>query len=86
MKKYWFKPKSYGYGFHPTSWEGWVATLILMGLLLILAYVNGFFAPKITTKEGLRFLFDTLIVCGVFTTLFKDKVEDGLQWRWGRHA
>jgi len=84
MKRYWFKSKSYGYGFHPISWEGWISTLVLVGLLSISAYVNGFFTAEVGIKSGLSFLFDVVIVSGVFTALFKDNVEGGLRWRWGR--
>ena len=83
MKKYWFKPKNYGYGFYPISWEGWISTFTLMGLLFISAYVNGFFISEVGIKNGLSFLFDVLILSGVFTALFKDKVKGGLQWKWG---
>jgi len=83
MKKYWFKPKSYGYGFFPISWEGWVSVLVLIGLLFISAYVNNFFTSEAGLKNGLRYLLDILIISGVFTALFKDKTDGDLQWRWG---
>jgi len=83
VKKYWFKPKLYGYGFCPISWEGWISTLILLGLLFISAYLNGFLASEIEAKNGLSFVFDVFVVLGIFTALFKDKVRGGLQWRWG---
>jgi len=28
MTQYWFKPKSYGYGATPVTWEGWAVTLV----------------------------------------------------------
>lgn len=34
MSKVWFKPKSFGYGATPASWEGWVVTLLTVPLLL----------------------------------------------------
>jgi hypothetical protein len=27
MKKVWFKKKSFGWGWYPVSWEGWLVTL-----------------------------------------------------------
>ena len=84
MKKYWFKSKCYGYGFCPISWEGWIATLVFIGLIFVSAYVNGFFGSEIVTKDGVRYLLDLFILSSVFTALFKDSVDGGLQWRWGR--
>ena len=83
MKKYWFIPKSYGYGFYPITWEGWISVFIFIGLLLISAYVNGFFTLEIGTKSGLNFILDVCILSSLFTVIFKDKIKDGLQWRWG---
>lgn len=82
-KKYWFRPKNYGYGFYPISWEGWISVVVFIGLLSISTHINGFFTAEVGTKSGLRFLFDTAVISGLFTVLFKDKVVGGLQWRWG---
>ena len=82
MKKYWFRPKCFGYGFCPISWEGWLATLVLVGLLLVPTYINDSFTSEIEIKDGFGFLLYILVVSGIFTVLFKDKVRGGLQWRW----
>jgi hypothetical protein len=29
-RKVWFKPRSFGYGWTPASWEGWTVTLVWM--------------------------------------------------------
>ena len=34
MSRYWFKPKRYGYGATPITWEGWVFTLAIMLVIL----------------------------------------------------
>lgn len=87
MKKFWFKPKKYGVGFYPISAEGWMATLIFISLLLISAYTDNFLTLKphqqIVPKNGFRFLLDVVMLSGLFTVLFKDRLEGGLQWRWG---
>ena len=91
MKKYWFKPKNYGCGFYPISIEGWISTVVFIILIFISAYINGFFeidheakGLAVTTKDGLRFLLDVILLAGLFTVMFKDKLEGGLQWKWGK--
>ncbi len=37
-KKIWFKKKRYGWGWTPSSWEGWVATLGYMAVLFFSAW------------------------------------------------
>ena len=34
MKRGWFGPKTYGWGATPTSWEGWLATAVMVVALL----------------------------------------------------
>lgn len=29
MSKPWFRPKKFGYGWTPVTWQGWVVTIIL---------------------------------------------------------
>ena len=84
MKKYWFKPKKFGYGFVPISWEGWLATLGFIIVIFILAYINKIFAKDIATKDGFRFLFDLAVLCVLFTLICKRKLDGKLKWRWGR--
>ncbi len=81
--KYWFKPKRYGYGFTPVTWEGWLATLILVVLIFVSAYINGFFTSQIENKGEFRFLLDVLVLTTLFSLISKNKVRDKLGWRWG---
>jgi len=83
MKKYWFRPKCFGYGFCPISWEGWFATLVLVGFVFLSAHVRlDFFTSEVEVKDGFSFLCDILIFSIIFTLVFRDKVRGGLQWRW----
>ncbi len=86
MKKYRFKPKTYGYGFFPISREGRVATLVFVLVLLGIAYVNWFFDPNMWDEmavwASINFLFNVIVMSVLFTLLFKNKVKWGLQWRW----
>lgn len=36
MNRFWFRPRKYGYGASPTTWEGWAivaAYIVVLGLL-----------------------------------------------------
>ncbi len=82
MNKYWFKPKILGWGFFPISIEGWLATLVLIALIWISADINNIHAEDATYRDSLRFLLDTAMLTGIFVSLYKDKVEGGLRWRF----
>ena len=49
----WFRPKRYGWGLTPTSWQGWVLTG---------AYVGAVFVLSITLATPEPWVFWTLLV------------------------
>ncbi|PIQ76475.1 hypothetical protein COU78_06760 [Candidatus Peregrinibacteria bacterium CG10_big_fil_rev_8_21_14_0_10_49_24] len=83
MNEYWFKPKRYGYGFYPTSWQGWVATFILLILVLLAGAVDGVFEEGATLKQVARFMLDTFFITSIATIIFERKLKERLGWRWG---
>ena len=83
--KYWFKPKWYGYGFYPVTWEGWLATFTFIAIIFLSGLINNIFSETgATTEEGIRFVLDVLIFSGLATLFFEKKMKEPLKWRWGR--
>lgn len=83
MNKYWFTPKKYGYGFSPISWEGWLMTLVLLGLITLSAYTNDFFTDEVMPQQGVRFILDLGIFCAIFFLIALPKTRGKLKWSWG---
>ena len=85
MKKYWFRPKEYGYGLVPISAEGWIATLIIITIGILLAYVNNFFNPsKLNFLYALLFISEIFLIGYAFVKIFEKKSSGKLKWRWGK--
>jgi len=84
MKKHWFQPKLYGYGFVPVTWQGWVCTAILLALVLIVAQVDNIFSKTVSGQDSIRFGIDLLVLVTLFCIFLRNKVEGGLKWRWGK--
>lgn len=80
QNKYWFKTKEYGWGFVPVTWEGWLATLVLLTLILISVHTNGFFNGFITGEEALRFIFDAFLLATIFAIVMKSRTKGTLKW------
>jgi hypothetical protein len=83
MNKYWFVPKTYGYGYVPISIEGWIATICLIGIGIFLAYLNSFFNPvEIKIQNSILFLFEIIILGFSFLKLFEKRCKGKLRFNW----
>ena len=86
MSKYWFKPKRYGYGTYPITWQGWLSFFSLIILIMASFFINITVSNRILTaapKDWLRFALDFVILTTLFHAMLKDKVDGELKWRWG---
>jgi hypothetical protein len=80
-KKLWFKAKTFGWGWQPVSWEGWVLTL-----LYIVALVQVALTTNAQAHSGSDFLISFSIPFIVntifFLTICYIKGEKP-GWHWG---
>jgi len=90
--QYWFKPKTFGYGASPTTWEGWalvvgycvVVTIATLGVLILAE------PGKATAVVQWTLWLVWLVVIGVataaLTVVSKRRTDGEWRWRWGRRA
>jgi hypothetical protein len=84
MSRYWFKPKRYGYGATPITWEGWVFTLLIVLIILGSGWLLlGFGAPRGTTAVWVWWAI-VMVVLAVSVGVTIAKTGGGWRWRWGR--
>lgn len=80
MAELWFKRKTYGWGWVPVTWQGWIVTL---------AYIAAafFFALTVDEQSPPREIFFTfLLPLAVLTALFFRilfKKGEKPRWQWG---
>jgi len=78
---YWFKPKRYGYGATPLTWQGWAVTLAT-----VLAMVGVTVGLRLTERHGWAppaiFGFDALAIA-VLVIACRRKTNGEWRWRWG---
>jgi hypothetical protein len=72
---YWFRPKLFGWGAVPVTWQGWLATLGLVVLALPVAWL-------IETR-GLWFAAPLGPLVAGFVWLYWAKTDGDWKWRWG---
>jgi uncharacterized membrane protein HdeD (DUF308 family) len=81
MTAYWFKPKRYGYGATPTTWQGWAVTFGAVAAIL---------AASLTLRRsfegdwGLAAMlgFDVIALIAL-AVVCRRKTDGEWRWRWG---
>jgi hypothetical protein len=84
--QYWFKPKRYGYGATPITWEGWaVSTAAAAAVLGSIIVMNTLADPR----NPAVWLVWAAFVAGItvwYVRLCRRRTEGEWRWRWGRRA
>jgi hypothetical protein len=70
QNKYWFKAKKYGWGWTPSSWQGWTILIVFIIIETLLALNMNIFFPG-------------TIVLVVLLILVCMKTGEKPGWRWG---
>jgi hypothetical protein len=78
--KLWFKAHTYGYGWSPSSWEGWVCVLFYF-LVMIGLSVN--LERSGETTDDLVFFFTSVAVATGALMWIAAKKGEPARWRWG---
>ena len=72
-RRLWFKAKNFGWGWYPSTWEGWVVLLIYILYITITSTISYSF------KSSFEILFATILLI-IVCFLKGEKPE----WRWGK--
>jgi hypothetical protein len=80
--EFWFKPKTFGYGATPTTWEGWVV-MAVYGLVVL-----GCVAAMYLRKESFSIFVSsmgTIVVATIVMIVVSVQKTDGT-WGWNAGA
>lgn len=80
MRKLWFKAKRFGWGWYPSSWQGWLITLVYIGFMLA-------FGLTINNRSSAKEVFFTFIIPAILLTVTIIRIAyatgERPRWRWG---
>lgn len=80
-RRYWFRAKSFGWGWTPATWQGW---LILAGWCVTFTSIV---VATVATATG-TMLFGVMIALSLASTLILAAIcyrtGEPPRWRWGR--
>ena len=81
MTTHWFRPKQYGYGATPVTWQGWVITIAAVIVLVAATYsLTSFSAISLWFWAAL--LVDAVVVATLLV-VSRQKTDGEWRWRWG---
>ena len=82
MNKFWFKPKTFGYGATPITWEGWA---VAAGYMFFVLFVTlGLLGREPSLAIWLLWVVLLVAVTGAMTWLAQRKTDGEWRWRGGR--
>lgn len=82
MKKtLWFKAKNYGWGWYPSSWQGWLILLTYIGYLLYRGKTTQALFGS-ASSFIFRYSFETVFAT-ILLIIICFLTGEKLEWRWG---
>lgn len=82
-KTYWFKRRRYGYGWVPTTWQGW-AVIITFLTLVIAGSVIFDKAPRDKISPELALYIAYVLILVAILAWISIKKGPAPRWRWGK--
>lgn len=81
MKTLWFKRKTYGYGWTPATWQGWVIVVTYIVLVGLIANRGKFYTDRADVLGGIVIPIVLLTAALIATSVLKGERP---RWQWGK--
>ena len=86
MTRYWFKPRRYGYGATPATWEGWAVTLATSGAVLGSIVAMEMLADRSDFSAWMIWALVITAITAGFVCTARNRTDGEWRWRWGDDA
>ena len=86
MTQYWFKPKSYGYGATPVTWQGWAVTL---AAVIVVAGSVVAMNRLVAQSNAVAWLTWAALIAAAtwwFVQFCRRRTDGEWHWRWGNRS
>ena len=78
MTEYWFKPRQFGYGVTPITWQGWLVTVAT----LIVVIGSAMMVPLFADKTRWVFVIVPIDLLAIVALLIVSRLKTDGEWRW----
>lgn len=81
----WFRAKTYGYGWYPAAWQGWIVTLTFIFMIVLTMMIFQFLTLKFPEIHNFIWVY-LIIVFSLSGTLVYIAYKKGerARWQWGK--
>ncbi len=86
MAHYWFKPKSYGYGATPVTWEGWAVTLAAVIVVVVSVVTMNRLVAQSNAVAWLTWAVLIAAATWWFVQFCRRRTDGEWRWRWGNRS
>lgn len=81
MSKYWFKRKRYGWGWTPTTWQGWLVIGLYAAVIIAGSYtLRGVPHHTVNKKVGYYIFFVLVATLLLLQVVYKTAPSPKLRW------
>jgi hypothetical protein len=84
--RYWFRPKSYGYGATPATWEGWTVTFAGVAVVVVSTWYLLARHAKAAPGDWTVWTIVVTVTVAVLVAVSYCKTDGPWRWRWGSRA
>jgi uncharacterized membrane protein len=86
MARYWFKPRRYGYGATPATWQGWAVTLAVIAIVIGLIVGMGMLLDRSDFKAQMILAGAIGAISFWYARFARNRTDGEWRWRWGGRA
>ena len=83
MTTYWFRPKRYGYGATPVTWEGWAVTFAAAFILAGSIVAMNLLVDRSNLVAWLAWAVIIAAMTFWFVQISRRRTDGEWRWRWG---
>jgi len=84
MTRYWFRPRRYGYGATPVTWEGWALTVGVAGVVILSIVAMNLLADRSNVVAWLVWVVFVAVVAFLMVQISRQRTDGEWRWRWGQ--
>jgi hypothetical protein len=81
--RYWFRPKRYGYGATPITWEGWVLTIAVAAAVIVSIVLMKLLVDRSDFGAWMVWALFIAALTLSFVRVTRSRTDGEWRWRWG---